>query len=196
MARNNFLPRRRFLAVSLAVPGIMIAASGPLLAASTADTPLHIMKPAPLPRFNFTDAKGRRISLAHFHGKFVLLNIWASWYVPCRKDMASLDRLQAKLGGPRFQVVPVSIDTGGLAPVRNFYARNGIRHLGIYLDRSGSAMMAFNLQDIPAAFLINPQGKLIGIKAGGAAWNSLAMIAFLSQTVSANHSGDGKGAGR
>ena len=196
MARNNFLPRRKVFAVSLAVPGIMIAASTPSFGAPTTNTPLHIMKPAPLPRFNFTDAKGRRISLAHFHGKFVLLNIWASWYVPCRKDMASLDRLQAKLGGPRFQVVPVSIDTGGLAPVRNFYARNGIRHLGIYLDQSGSAMMAFNLQDIPAAFLINPQGKLIGIKAGGAAWNSPAMIAFLSQTISANHSVDGKGAGR
>ena len=196
MAKDNLVPRRKCLAVSLSVPGIMIAASGPLLAASNADTPLHIMKPAPLPRFNFTDAKGRRISLAHFHGKFVLLNIWATWYVPCRKDMAGLDRLQAKLGGSRFQVVPVSIDTDGLAPVKNFYSRNGIQHLGIYLDQSGSAMTLFNLPAIPAAFLINPQGRLIGVKTGVAAWDSPEMIAFLSQTTSANHSVDGKGAGR
>lgn len=193
MARQTAgISRREALMMSLAVS---FTAPAIAIAASTPDTPLHLMKPALLPPFQFFNAKQQPVSLAQFRGRFVLLNIWASWYVPCRRDMASLDRLQARLGGPRFQVVPVSIDTGGLAPVIKFYSRKDIRHLGIYLDQSGSAMTLFNLQDIPAAFLIDPQGRLIGVKPGVAAWDSPDMLAFLTQTIS-GHAGATKRGGQ
>ena len=58
-------------------------------------------EPRPLPELRFVDGEGRALTIADFRGKLVLLNIWATWCVPCRREMPTLDRLQAKLGGPR-----------------------------------------------------------------------------------------------
>src|SRR5919197_1038850 len=70
--------------------------------------------PQPIPELQFTDADGQPHPIAEFRGKVVLLNIWATWCLPCRKEMPTLDRLQAELGGPDFEVVALSIDRGGL----------------------------------------------------------------------------------
>lgn len=184
------MPRRLFLAVPFIAPGIASAALNP---AAPPDTPIQLTKPKPFPEFQFLDSELHRLSLAHFAGRFVLLDIWATWYVPSENDMIALNRLQAKLDRSRFQIVPVSIDTKGLGPVREFYRRAAIKHLNIYLDPSGSAMEVFNLQDLPVAFLINPERKLIGIKTGGASWNSPKMIDFLTHLMSSPRSGNRDG---
>jgi len=87
----------------------------------------------------FVDGAVRRLSLADFAGKAVLLNLWATWCASCRKEMPALDRLQARLGGPAFEVVALSIDRDGLEMIEPFYAELGLRSLGIYWDRSGMA---------------------------------------------------------
>ena len=176
--------RRELLGLSLFAAGNAIMASSSASAAIPTHPPLQIFAPKTFPALRFLNEAGRHISLASFHGKFVLLTVWATWYVPCQKEMATLDRLQAKLGGPHFQIVPVSIDTGGLTPVREFYARFQIRHLGIYLDPDGSAMQILNLQTIPVTFLINPDGKAIGLKSGAAVWDSPRMVRFLTHVMS------------
>ena len=153
-------------------------------AADPAHPPLKVFAPKAFPALKFLDAAGRHISLASFHGKFVLLTIWATWYIPCQKEMATLDQLQAKLGGPHFQIVPVSIDTGGLAPVKEFYARFKIQHFGIFLDPSGSTMEILNLQEIPVSFLINSDGEAIGLRSGTAVWDSPRMVRFLTHVIS------------
>src|SRR6266702_7514823 len=77
--------------------------------------------PRPLANIQFEDESGQPRSLADFKDKVVVLNIWATWCVPCRREMPALDRLQAALGGPDFEVVPVSIDHKGLDVVRRFF---------------------------------------------------------------------------
>ena len=136
-----------------------------------------------MPLLKFTTAAGTPTSLKNFKGKFILLNIWASWCGPCREEMPTLDRLQAKLGGSHFQVVPLSIDAGGLAAVRQFYQEIGIKHLGIYLNISGDAMDILNLEGIPASFLINPDRLQIGSLAGAADWSSPSAIAFFQKAM-------------
>src|SRR3972149_4380061 len=76
--------------------------------------------PRQIPEFQFQDASGRARSLAEFRGRLVLLNIWATWCAPCREEMPALDRVQQKLGGPAFEVLALSIDTGGTAAVQRF----------------------------------------------------------------------------
>ena len=90
--------------------------------------------PQPLPELRFVDADGRQRSLGDFRGKAVLLNLWATWCVPCREEMPALDRLQARLGGPAFEVVPLSIDTKGLPVVKDFYDQLGLKTLGILVN--------------------------------------------------------------
>ena len=86
-------------------------------------TPPFVMSDAlkPVPELNFIDGEGHARTLADFKGKVVLLNIWATWCGPCRKEMPTLDRLQVALGGVDFEVVPLSIDRKGMEVVNKFY---------------------------------------------------------------------------
>src|SRR3989304_1536989 len=92
-----------------------------------------LREPRELPDVGFSDGDGQSVKLSSFRGKVVLLNVWATWCPPCRKEMPTLDRLQAKLGGARFEVVALSIDRGGPSVVRSFYDEIEITALRIYI---------------------------------------------------------------
>ncbi len=128
--------------------------------------------PRPLPELRFVDGEGRPLTLADFRGKVILLNLWATWCIPCIAEMPTLDRLQDKLGGPDFQVIVLSIDIGGLAVVEKFYRALRLDSLGIYVDKSARARVALGVAGIPTTLLIDRQGREIGRLAGPAEWDS------------------------
>jgi thiol-disulfide isomerase/thioredoxin len=125
-----------------------------------------------LPEIRFRDAGGNERSLAGFHGRLVLLNLWATWCAPCREEMPSLDRLQASLGGTTFQVVALSLDAGGVDPVRAFYEELGITHLEIFVDDTMDSASGLGAFGIPTTILISPEGFEIGRLVGPAAWDT------------------------
>lgn len=133
-------------------------------------------KPVPLPEVRFTDGEGRPLTLADFRGRIVLLNIWATWCTPCREEMPTLDRLQARLGGPDFEVVALSIDHDGIAAVRKFYQEIGIKHLRIYNDPEMRATTALSVLGIPATLLIDREGREIGRALGPAEWDAPEVV--------------------
>ena len=139
--------------------------------------------PKPVAAINFDDAQGRSRSLAEFKGKVVLLNIWATWCGPCRKEMPALDRLQAALGGPEFEVVALSIDRGGTDAVRKFFADIGIRTLAMYLDSSGQALRTLSALGLPTTLLIDREGREIGRLIGPAEWDAPEMVEFVQCVV-------------
>jgi thiol-disulfide isomerase/thioredoxin len=134
--------------------------------------------PQPLPEIQFENGEGEAMSLADFKGSVVLLNIWATWCAPCRREMPTLDRLQATLGGPDFQVVALSIDRQGLSAVQEFYAELGLQTLPIYVDQSGKAQHALSVLGIPTTLLLDREGNEIGRLLGPAEWDSPEMMAF------------------
>ena len=136
----------------------------------------RLARPRPLPPLQFAAADGQRLSLADFRGRAVLLNFWATWCAPCRKEMLTLDRLQRRMGGPNFQVVALSIDRLGLAAVAPFYKKLGIASLGIYLDSSGKAAAAFDLAGLPTSLLIDAEGREVARKIGPAEWDAPATL--------------------
>jgi thiol-disulfide isomerase/thioredoxin len=113
----------------------------------------------------------------------VLLNIWATWCVPCRKEMPTLDRLQSKLGGKDFEVVALSIDRRGRELVEPFYKELGLHALAIYLDQPGAAPRAFNTVGVPTTLLIDRDGREIASKVGPAEWDSDEMIAVIRDAL-------------
>ena len=132
--------------------------------------------PRALPELRFVDGEGRPLTLADFRGKVILLNIWATWCIPCLREMPTLDRLQAKLGGPRFEVVVLSIDIGGVGVVKKFYRALRLEALGIYVDKTTRARTALGITGIPTTLLIDRQGREIGRFAGPAEWDSQEAI--------------------
>ena len=142
--------------------------------------------PRPLPELRFMGGEGREMTLTAFEGRMVLLNIWATWCVPCREEMPSLDRLQAKLGGRDFRVVPLSIDREGLPTVKAFYQELGLKALGIYVDQTGRASRQLGAVGIPTTLLVDREGREIGRTVWPAEWDSDEVVQFLERYVNAH----------
>jgi len=142
-------------------------------------------QPRAVPNVRFADGNGRTMTLQDFRGKFVLLNIWATWCPPCREEMPTLDRLQAKLGGPDFEVVALSIDKGQqrLYLIQEFYLQSGVKSLGIYMDSGGDLTSNLAVVGLPTTLLIDREGREIGRKIGPAEWDSPEMITLIRAYV-------------
>jgi len=134
--------------------------------------------PRAMPKIQFKDGDGQLVNLIDFRGKLVLLNIWATWCGPCRKEMPTLDRLQAELGGPEFRVVALSIDRAGLRAVSAFYDEIGVQHLARYVDESGKAARELNAVGLPTTLLIDRDGREIARHVGPAEWNTPELVEF------------------
>lgn len=140
--------------------------------------------PKPVPQVDFQDGDGNPRSLADFRGKVVLLNVWATWCGPCRREMPTLDRLQAQLGGPDFEVAALSIDRAGIGVVRSFYAEVGVEHLAMYVDSSGKAARQLGAFGLPTTLLIDRKGREAGRLVGPAEWDTPEMVAFIRRYLS------------
>jgi thiol-disulfide isomerase/thioredoxin len=137
----------------------------------------HPGRPAPIEPF--FDADGNELSLHEFGDKVVLLNLWATWCAPCIEELPSLDRLQAQLGGERFQVVAVSVDRRGAEAVRPFFEKLGIAHLPIYVEPTNELAQTIGLQVLPSTIVIAPHGIMAGNIIGTVDWDAPEARALL-----------------
>jgi thiol-disulfide isomerase/thioredoxin len=131
-------------------------------------------EPEALPEIKFQDGDGRERSLADWRGKVVLLNLWATWCLPCRKEMPALDRLQASLGSDQFQVVAISVDRTGLAGAKKFLAETQTPSLAVYADPTARLASSLRAAGLPATLLIDKEGREIGRLLGPAEWDGEA----------------------
>ena len=136
--------------------------------------------PRPVSDLAFEDGQGRKRTLAEFRGKVVLLNVWATWCTPCREEMPALDRLQQKLGGPGFEVLALSVDSGGASAVKRFYDETGIRVLAIYVDPATRATASLAIVGVPTTLLIDRQGREIGRRTGPAEWDGPGAVRMIA----------------
>lgn len=142
-----------------------------------------------VPEVTFVDEEGRPRGLADFKGKVVLLNVWATWCPPCRLEMPALDNLQAALGGPDFEVVTLSMDRGGVEPVRRFFSETGVKRLAIFVDRSGKALRNLGALGLPTTILLDRDGREMGRLVGPAVWDSPQMVGFLRDRAGLHSAG-------
>src|SRR5581483_8831269 len=136
-----------------------------------------------IPDVTFQDASGATRKLSEWRGKVVLLNLWATWCVPCRREMPALDGLQARLGGEKFGVVAVNIDTRDLDKPKTWVKDAGITRLSYFSDEKARVFQELKAIGraigMPTSVLIDANGCEIGTIAGPAEWSSddgLALI--------------------
>jgi thiol-disulfide isomerase/thioredoxin len=128
--------------------------------------------PEALPEVKFQDGSGKERTLADWRGKVVLLNLWATWCLPCRKEMPSLDRLQKDLGSDKFEVVAVSVDRKGADASKKFLDETQVERLALYVDPTTRMSSELRVVGLPATLLIDAQGREIGRLLGPAEWDS------------------------
>ncbi len=132
--------------------------------------------PKPPPVVAFKDADDRPRELADFKGRTVLVNLWATWCVPCREEMPALDKLQAEFGGPGFEVVAINVDTRNPEKPKAWLQQNGIRNLAYYADPSGKLLQVLQKSGhavgLPTTMLLDSSGCEIALLKGPAEWAS------------------------
>lgn len=134
------------------------------------------IRPRRAPDLSFQGANGAQMTLADFKGRALVLNLWATWCVPCRGEMPDLDKLQAAAGGRNFEVVAIDVDTSHPERAGPFLDGAGVETLARYADPSGDVMeklrLSGDLLGLPTTLLVDAEGCEIGLVAGAAKWNS------------------------
>lgn len=139
--------------------------------------------PADLADVSFEDESGAKTSLSNFKGKVILLNLWATWCLPCRHEMPSLDRLQKELGSDQFQVVALSLDRAGRDAARKFFDEIKVQNLKLYIDQTMKAGNGLRAVGMPTTILIGKDGKELGRLPGPAEWDSAAAKALVTEAL-------------
>jgi thiol-disulfide isomerase/thioredoxin len=136
---------------------------------------------------SFQEADGTLRSLGDYAGKGLVVNLWATWCVPCREEMPSLDRLQARLGAPDFEVVAINIDTTRLERRQTFLKEAGVEKLAFYTDRSADVFQtlkkAGKVVGLPTTLLIDPDGCELGVMPGPADWASEDAVKLVASAL-------------
>ena len=160
----------------------LIAAAGTLAAAAPLRKPraqalegIEQLHALPQPRkldLRFSAADGSPRTLADYPGKAVVLNLWATWCIPCVREMPALDDLAHLVWRDDIAVLPVSSDRGGAAVVQRFFAEHGIRNLPVLLDPMSALAHDLDVRGIPTTLLIDRNGYEVGVLEGAADWSS------------------------
>jgi thiol-disulfide isomerase/thioredoxin len=157
----------------------LLAAAG----LAVAEAPIGTAEPKPLPPLAFQTLDGKEATMDAFAGKVVVLNLWATWCAPCREEMPSLDRLQARFADQDVVVLALSVDRAGPERVREFLDEVGVQHLHVYRDPKAAATRALKVPGLPATLLVDRQGREAGRVLGIAQWDGPAAVAAVERLL-------------
>jgi thiol-disulfide isomerase/thioredoxin len=156
-------------------------AHGEMAALTMATAPLR------LPDVAFEDGDGKAKKLSDWRGRTVLVNLWATWCVPCRKEMPALERLQTNLGGPDFEVVAINIDTRDPEKAKDFLREANLNRLSYFSDQKAKVFQDLKgvgrALGMPTSVLVDGAGCEIGTIAGPAEWDSEDAIKLIKAAV-------------
>jgi thiol-disulfide isomerase/thioredoxin len=138
----------------------------------------------------FKDGSGRTVSLADFKGRVVLINLWATWCVPCRKEMPALDELEQKLGGKDFVVLAINLDQRGGDKPKKFLEEIKVKSLLYYEDPTTNVFQklrgAGRAPGLPSTILVDRDGCELGFLPGPAEWASEDALALIRAVLAGN----------
>jgi thiol-disulfide isomerase/thioredoxin len=175
------------LALAGANPAAAEGAAAPrdraaLAALATGDMRKLVLHDAPRPVSDvaFSDPAGASYRLSDWQGRVVLVNFWATWCAPCRKEMPALDRLEAALGGERFAVVTIATGRNAVPSIERFFAEQGIARLPVLLDPRSALARDMAVLGLPVSVILDASGHEIARLTGDAEWDSPAALALFA----------------
>jgi thiol-disulfide isomerase/thioredoxin len=191
MMGNRKDTMRTAIAAAAMTALIAVAASFPAVAAG--DRPSYnrgtmtafVMRkePVALPDIAFKDGQGNPVTLADWRGRVVLINLWATWCAPCRREMPSLARLQDEIGGDDFEVLAISVDRKGAEASAKFLSETGAENLALYVDETFKVARDLKAPGLPVTILVDRQGREIGRVTGPAEWDSEDALALIGAVI-------------
>jgi thiol-disulfide isomerase/thioredoxin len=159
------------------------AGFGKALATGTLAAFLVHREPKPLPDIAFADGAGKPLKLSDWKGRVVLINLWATWCAPCRKEMPDLAKLQQELGSDQFEVVAISVDRKGAEASSAFLKETGADVLKLYVEPTTKIVSELQSAGLPATILVDRQGRELGRLLGPAHWASPEAVALVQAAL-------------
>lgn len=135
-----------------------------------------------VPATPFFAEDGAEITLQAYQGKVVLVNFWATWCAPCRKEMPALSALQEEFGGADFEVVTIATGRNPPPAMKKFFAEAGVTNLPLHRDPKQALARKMAVLGLPVTVVLNTDGQEVGRLLGDADWHSdeaRALIAAL-----------------
>lgn len=152
---------------------------------------LGIEKPGkaiPAPDFTLEDLSGKRVSLRGLRGKVVFLNFWATWCIPCRQEMPTMEKLHREFKEHGLEVVAVNFREAK-KEVRKFFDELGLTFTAL-LDKDGKVSEEYGAWSIPLSYFINRKGEFVGKVVGSREWDSKDSRALFKRLLDEKRSGD------
>ena len=115
--------------------------------------------PKPISSLIFEDFLGNKINLSNYHGKLVIINFWATWCAPCKKEMPSLDKLSQNKNFKNLEVLAVNVEQPNKSKTKEFFTDLNIKNLKIYFDSNLNFVKEFKLRGVPTTVLVNKKGE-------------------------------------
>jgi thiol-disulfide isomerase/thioredoxin len=134
-----------------------------------------------VPAIALVDGEGAEHALSDWHGQWVVLNFWATWCAPCRKEMPSLDRLQTAM--PAIAVLPVATGRNSVEAIVKFYGEAGVSALPVLRDPKSELARSMGVMGLPVTVILNPEGREVARLIGDAEWDSASAQAVLGALV-------------
>lgn len=147
--------------------GVWLAAA--LVAGQGVAAGLEARAPTPAPAMQARDLAGNSRTLADYRGKVVLLNFWATWCPPCRREMPSMERLRQKMTGRPLEIVALD-SAEPIGDVRGFLATLKLE-FPVLLDPEGENTRRWKVYALPTTFLLDAEGRIRYVLKGGAEWD-------------------------
>ena len=188
LSRMSIVPvASRALRTALYCAGLMLLSAGAALAADEAPKQIliEVAKQPPAPDFALVDLDGRKHRLSEMRGKVVLVNFWATWCPPCRREMPSIERLSHALKQADFRILAVNVAetpddvfsfTSTLDPMPTF---------PIVFDRDSKALKAWPVRGLPTTFVVDKKGRIVFRAVGGREFDDPAILAQLRTLLEA-----------
>ena len=155
--RHSAMRRRSFLALTVCAA---LALAAPVVA-------LAAKAGARAPEFELKGLDGKTVRLSSLKGKVVLVDFWASWCKPCKKELPALDKLakQYKDAGKDVVFVAINIDTDR-AKAEKFLKEKGIKHVVVLLDPSSTSAEAYQPGTMPTSYVVDQKGIIKFVNEG------------------------------
>ena len=128
---------------------------------------------------SFLDSKNNKLKLERYEGNLILLNFWATWCAPCKKEMPSLDLLQEHKELDNLEIFPINIGKDSIPKALNFFEDLKIKNLKLYFDNPETLAKKFSLRGIPTSILINKEGEEFARIVGSIDFNEEKFINWL-----------------
>ncbi len=135
---------------------------------------------------NFQDLEQNDVSLDEFKGKVVVLNFWATWCAPCRKEMPTLDNLQAIYRDREVEVIVVHVGPNRGGEIERFWQKESIQNISSYVDPNLTFAGSMNVFGLPTTLILDKKGQEVGRLIGDEEWDQDGVVAILNKVISFN----------